>query len=235
MIKTVACAAFSLLVMFFTPALAEDTKMTRAISLNGHGEVHMAPDMAIVTVGVISTAPTAREALTANTKSMEAIFAALKSAGIDARDMQTSNFMVNPRYDYGQNTGQAPKLMGYDVSNNVTITIRKLDNLGAVLDQVVTSGSNQVNGVVFQVSHPETATDEARKLAFADALRKAKVYASASGITLGNVLNVTEGVGYQPPVPMYAKTMRAEASADVPIAQGEQTISIDVNVSWEIK
>ena len=195
----------------------------------------MAPDLAVVTVGVMSSTATAREALDANTKAMEGVMASLTAAGIEARDIQTSNFSVNPRYDYGQNNAQPPKVIGYDVSNNVSVTVRKLDSLGAVLDQVVSSGSNQINGVAFQVSKPEAATDEARKLAVADALRKAQVYTAASGITLGQIISLSEGGGYQPPQPMF-KTMRAEAaSADVPIAQGEQVIAVDVNFTWEIK
>ena len=142
---------------------------------------------------------------------------------------------MNPRYDYGQNNAQPPKVIGYDVSNNVTITVRKLDSLGAVLDQVVSSGSNQINGVAFQVSKPEAATDEARKLAVADALHKAQIYTAASGVALGQIISLNEGGGYQPPQPVF-KTMRAEAaSADVPIAQGEQVIAVDVNFTWEIK
>jgi hypothetical protein len=231
----IAASAFTLAAAFLSPALADDDKPLRTISLSGHGEVRMAPDLAIVTVGVTSSAATAREALDANTKSMEGVMAALKGAAIELRDIQTSNFSVNPRYDYGQNNAQPPKVIGYDVSNNVTVTVRKLDSLGAVLDQVVSSGSNQINGVMFQVSKPETATDEARKLAVADAQRKAKVYADASGVALGPIMSLSEGGGYRPPVPVY-KTMRAEAvSADVPIAQGEQAIAVDVNITWEIK
>ncbi len=223
------------LALFLTSAYADEAKLPRTISLSGHGEVRMAPDLAIVTVGVMNSAATAREALDANTKSMEGIMAALSNASIEARDIQTSNFSVNPRYDYDQNNAQPPKVIGYDVSNNVTVTVRKLDGLGAVLDQVVSSGSNQINGIQFQVSKPEAATDEARKLAVADAQRKAKVYADASGVALGPIVSLSEGGGYQPPVPLY-KSMRAEAaSADVPIAQGEQAISVDVNITWEIK
>ena len=231
----IAASALTFAAASLTPALADDDKPLRTISLSGHGEVRMAPDLAIVTVGVMSSAATAREALDANTKSMEGVMAALKDASIELRDIQTSNFSVNPRYDYGQNNAQPPKVIGYDVSNNVTITVRKLDGLGAVLDQVVSSGSNQINGVQFQVSRPEAATDEARKLAVADALRKANVYTVASGVTLGQIVSLSEGGGYQPPVPVF-KTMRAEAvSADVPVAQGEQTIAVDVNFTWEIK
>ncbi len=231
----IAASALTFAAASLTPALADDDKPLRTISLSGHGEVRMAPDLAIVTVGVMSSAATAREALDANTKSMEGVMAALKDASIELRDIQTSNFSVNPRYDYGQNNAQPPKVIGYDVSNNVTITVRKLDGLGAVLDQVVSSGSNQINGVQFQVSKPEAATDEARKLAVADALRKANVYTAASGVTLGQIVSLSEGGGYQPPVPVF-KSMRAEAvSADVPVAQGEQTIAVDVNFTWEIK
>ena len=223
------------LALFLTSAYADEAKLPRTMSLSGHGEVRMAPDLAIVTVGVMSSAATAREALDANTKSMEGVMAALSNASIEARDIQTSNFSVNPRYDYGQNNAQPPKVIGYDVSNNVTVSVRKLDGLGAVLDQVVSSGSNQINGIQFQVSKPEAATDEARKLAVADARRKAKVYADASGVALGPIMSLSEGGGYQPPVPLY-KSMRAEAaSVDVPIAQGEQAISVDVNITWEIK
>jgi uncharacterized protein len=237
MFKTpIAAGALALAAAFLTPAQAEDATSVRSISLTGHGEVRMAPDMAVVAVGVLSSATTAREALDANTKSMEAIFVALKAAGIEPKDQQTSNFMVNPRYDYGQNNGQPPKMVGYDVSNNVTVTVRKLEALGAVLDQVVSSGSNQINGVAFQVSKPDAATDEARKLAVANARAKAKIYTDAAGVGLGAIVNISEGGGYQPPVPVFAKAMRAEgASNDVPIAQGEQVIGMDVNITWEIK
>ena len=231
----IAASALALAATFLTPVHADEAKLLRSMSLTGHGEVRMAPDLAIVTVGVMSSAATAREALDANTKAMEGVMASLKKAGIELRDIQTSNFMVNPRYDYGQNNNQPPKVTGYDVSNNVTLTVRKLDGLGAVLDQVVSSGSNQINGVMFQVSKPEAATDEARKLAVADAQRKAKVYTDASGVTLGNIVSLSEGGSYQPPVPVY-KTMRTEGmAADVPIAQGEQAIGVDVNITWEIK
>lgn len=231
----IAASAFAIVATFLTPAHADEAKLLRSMSLTGHGEVRTAPDLAIVNVGVMSSAATAREALDANTKAMAGVMASLKNAGIEMRDIQTSNFMVNPRYDYGQNNNQPPNVVGYDVSNNVTVTVRKLDGLGAVLDQVVSSGSNQINGVMFQVSKPEAATDEARKLAVADAQRKAKVYADASGVTLGNIVSLSEGGGYQPPVPVY-KTMRAEGmAADVPIAHGEQAIAMDVNITWEIK
>jgi uncharacterized protein YggE len=216
-----------------SPAIADEVHMTRTISLTGHGEVRSVPDVATVTSGVASEAATASEALAANTQAMNAIFTALKDAGIAEKDIQTSNFMVQPRYNYPEN--KAPELAGYVVSNNVTITARKIDGLGALLDKLVQAGSNQINGIAFSVSEPDAALDEARKRAVEDATRKAKIYAGATGVTLGPVVTISESGGYQPPVPMVrAKAMMAD-SAPVPVAAGEQALAVDVNITWEIK
>ena len=193
-----AATTFSLAVLAAAPAFAEETKMPRTISLVGHGELRVAPDMAIVTVGVLKQAATAAEALAANTAAMTAVIAALKAAGIEAKDIQTSNFMVAPRYDYGDNT-QPPKLTGYDVSNNVTVIVRSIAMLGGLLDTLVSAGSNQINGISFQVSKPDAALDDARKLATEDATRKARLYAEAMHLELGPVLSLSEGVTYAPP------------------------------------
>ncbi len=235
MFKSLCTAALLASIAIINPAFAEDSKLIRTLSLTGHGEVHVAPDLAIVTMGVISSSTTAQEALAANTKAITNLMAALKSANLEAKDIQTSNFSVNPRYDYGQNNGQPPKLSGYDVSNNVTVTVHKIASIGDLLDKAVTSGSNQINGISFSVANPQGAMDEARKQAVEDAIRKADLYAVATSVTLGNVISISEGVGnYQPPMPMQAKMMAAD-SAPVPIAQGEQVIGVDVNISWEIK
>ena len=164
------------------PAFAEDAKLVRSIAISGHGEVRGRPDLAVVTIGVLRTADTARAALDANNAAMAEIIAALKTAGISANDIQTTNFSVNPRTSYGASGSEPPKVQGYDVSNNVTITVRKLETLGAVLDQAVSTGSNQINGVAFAFAKPEPMTDEARKLAVADARRKAQLYVTAAGV-----------------------------------------------------
>ena len=229
-----AAAAVIGLLAAISPAFAEGGKMPRIISLSGHGEVRATPDLAYVTSGVVTQGATAAEALAANTKAMTDLFAALKESGIEDRDVQTSNFSVQPRYDFSNN--QAPKMVGYDVSNNVTVTLRKVDTLGTLLDRMVQSGSNQISGISFDVSKPEDAMDEARKLATEDATRKAKVYAKAMGIELGNVMQVSEGSAAQPPMPMVRSTMmKADAAPPVPMAAGEKTLAVDVNVIWEIK
>lgn len=230
-----ATAAVLGLLAALSPALAEGGKMPRIVSLTGHGEVRSAPDVAYITSGVTTQGTTAAEALAANTKAMTSLFAALKDAGIEDKAIQTSNFSVQPRYDYSNN--QAPRLVGYDVSNNVTIKLKKIDTLGSLLDTLVQSGSNQITGISFDVSKPDDAMDEARKLATQDATRKAKLYAQAMGIELGSVMQISEGSTAAPsPVPFVrgAAMMKADA-APVPVAAGEQTIAADVNIIWEIK
>jgi uncharacterized protein len=234
MLKSLLTAA--LLFTTLSTALAEDTKLVRTLSLAGHGEVHATPDLAIINMGVVSSAVTAREALDANTKAMIDLMAVLKSENVELKDISTSNFSVNSRFDYSQNNGQPPKVTGYDVSNSVSVTVRKLDMVGAILDRAVSSGSNQISGIQFSISNPQVAQDEARKEAVKDAKRKADLYAAAASVTLGNILSLSEGPAFQPPQPMMMEAKRMSADAtNVPIAQGEQVIGADVNIAWEIK
>jgi len=235
--SSLAALMFTALAAFpaISPASAQaEANAPRSITIVGHGEARLAPDLAVITLGVMNSAATAREALDANNAAMNSVMTGLKSAGIAPNDMQTSNFTISPRYDFGQDNRQPPRVVAYDVSNTVTITVRKLDTLGAVLDQTVSQGSNQINGIMFSASEPGPAQDEARKAAVADAQRKAKLFAEAAGINLGDILSLSEIVTNPQPVPSYRKTMQAEAASTVPIAQGEQTIAVDVNIVWEI-
>jgi len=235
MISRILAATTISLALALPAAMADEAKPPRMISLAGHGEVQAAPDLAMVAIGTVSQAPTAAEALAANTAAMTAVMAMLKDTGIAEKDVQTLNFLVQPRYDYGNST-QPPRLVGYEVSNSVTVAVRHLDKLGALLDKAVSTGSNRIDGISFQLADADRALDEARKRAAQDASRKAHLYATALGVGLGPILSVSESGGPPPPIAMRMKTMGAEAaSADVPIARGEQTVSIDVNIVWEIK
>ena len=237
MIKLFFASIFLAAALAMSPVFADELKINRIISLTGHGEVHMVPDMATVTIGVVSSAASAGEALAANTKAMIELMSSLSAANIAEKDIATSNFSVNPRLDYGQNNGQPPKVVGYDVSNNVTVTVRKIDGLGSMLDKAVSAGSNQINGISFSIANPEAALDEARKLAVKEATRKAKLYTDVASVSLGNVVSMSEGGGaFPPPMMMQTKAMSAsDGAGPVPIAQGEQVIGADVNMSWEIK
>jgi uncharacterized protein len=226
--------AFIVSTSVISPAMSEEARAQRTLSLSGHGEVRTTPDIASISVGVITNSETATAALDANNKNMQAVLDALKAAGIAARDIQTSNLMVSQRYENRSDGSSQPQTAGFDASNNVNIVIRDLDVLGKILDQVVNAGANQVNGISFGIEKEEPKLDDARKLAVKEARRKAELYAAASGVVLGKVLTISENAAYQPQSGAVFKA-RAESADSVPIAQGEQVLAVDVNVTWEIK
>lgn len=210
------------------------------ITIEGHGEVMAVPDMAQITSGVNTQGATAREALDANTAAMSELITELKASGIEARDIQTSGFSVNPNYVYtderdANGYSLPPKIKGYQVTNTVTVAVRELDDLGAILDKSVTVGANTVNGVSFSVADPSSLYDDARKAAFADARAKAELYAVAAGGKLDEINSVSEEQGFNSPQPVAMYSMRAEAaSAPVPVEAGELAFSINVTVQWEL-
>lgn len=208
----------------------------RTLTMTGTGEMRAKPDTAIVTLGVMSRADTARAALTANNAAMTAILSSLEAAGIAKKDIQTSNFSVNPVYDYDNTGAKPPRITGYDVSNQLAVTVRKLDTLGTILDEAVSKGSNQIYGITFTIDDPRALEDEARKSAVQDAVRKAKLYAGAAGVVLDAIQSISEQMA-RPPQPVYMKAQRMEAAADasVPVAEGEQVVSIDVSITWTIR
>jgi hypothetical protein len=219
------------------PAMAQTpttASQQRLIAMTGTGEVTAAPDMVTVSVGVVEMAPTAAAALNANTAKMTGLMLALKEAGIAEKDIQTSNFSVNPRYEFDQSR-QTQKMVGYEVSNQVTIRLRKIADLGGLLDRLVQAGSNQVNGISFGIADTSKLEDEARRRATENARHKAEVYAKAAGVEIGKVVSISETTSYRPPMPMVAaRRMQADA-APVPIAAGEATVSASVDVVWELK
>jgi uncharacterized protein len=220
------------------PALGAD--MRTGLTLNGTGEVLAAPDMATITTGVTTQAETAREALDANTEAMDELIAVLREAGLESRDIQTSDFTVTPQYVYSDqrdDTGytQPPRISGYQVSNAVSIIVRDLESLGVILDQAVSVGANTINGIAFSVDDTDALYEEARRRAVADALAKADVYADAAGIELGAITAISEPEYIEPPRPMYAAA-RMEMAADsaVPVEAGEISYTVRTTISWEI-
>ena len=212
-------------------AQADDEKPRRSITVSASGNVTVEPDQARITSGVASDGASAREALTANTAAMQKVIAELKAAGIDPKDIQTASFRVEPRYTRPIE-GQAPKIDGYSVTNEVQVLVRDLDKLGDILDRLVTAGANQTAGLNFEVSKAETLLDEARQQAVANALRRAKLYAAAAGAEVAEVLTIVEGGG-EPPRPMVmARAMKAEA---VPIERGTETLEANVTITWALK
>ncbi len=225
-------AALGILMLGTVPAAqADDEKPRRTITVSASGSVAVEPDQARLTSGVTAEGASAREALTANSEAMKKVVGELKSAGIDPKDIQTSSFRVEPRYTRPAE-GQAPKIDGYSVTNEVQVLVRDLEKVGDILDRLVTAGANQSSGLNFEVSKAETALDEARKQAVANARRRADLYAAAAGAEVGEVLTIVEGDASAPPRPMFARAMKADA---VPIERGTETLEASVTITWALK
>lgn len=216
-----------------TGALAASDNDGRTISLTGTGIAKARPDTAHVSTGVISEGPTAHEALEKNTAAMAQVVAELKAQGLAPKDIQTTNFSVHPRYQHFKN-GKPAAIVGYRVVNSVRIAVHDLMKLGAILDKVVSLGSNKIGGVEFSVDDPVPLKNQARKLAMENAISKANLYAEAAGARLGKVLKISEGVTQRPPQPVFARAT-ANAKAATPIEPGEQSLQVHVNVTWELE
>ena len=172
------------------------------VSISATGTVEREPDIAIMTAGVQTESKTAAQAVADNAKAMSSVFAAVEMAGIAKKDIQTSNFSLNPRYDYSSR-GNPPRLAGYTASNQLSITVRDLDTLGETMDALVSAGSNQFNGLQFALDDPSDAKDEARRAAMEQARERAKLYADAAGLKVKRIVTISESGGFNPgPMPM---------------------------------
>lgn len=218
----------------FSPALAEEKAMDRTITVSATGYVSAAPDQATISTGVTTDGKTAREAMTKNSEAMKKVIAELKAQAIEAKDIQTTQFNVEPIHVYPKE-GQPPVVSGYRVTNMVGVRVRDLDKLGAVLDQLVTSGANQMHGISFEVSKAETLKDDARKAAIENALRRAKLLATAAGADVGDVMQIAEDVNEHGPRPVMFARAKAMAAEAAPVERGEQQLESRVTVTWKLK
>lgn len=201
--------------------------LERLVTVSGEATVAVAPDSAVIRIGVTSQGKSAREASDANTKKMTAVLAAIKDSGIADRDVQTSRLSLQPQYD--PNKAGPARLLGFQVTNQVTVRIRDIDKLPTILDHAIGAGANEMSGIEFLVSDQSKLLDQVRDEAIADARRKAELYAKAAGGRLGPVSAITEEGSTPPPRPLAA--MRAGA---IPVAPGEQTLRAVVSVSFEL-
>ena len=213
-----------------TPVLAQTPPP--AISVTGEATVSVAPDQAQIDGGVATDAKTAREASDANNSAMGKVLLALKGAGVDEKDIQTSRLSLQPQYAPNRSGAQSP-IVGYRAANRVTIRVRDVAKVAGMIDVLVGAGANDIGGINFMVSQASKLLDDAREQAIADARRKAQIYAKAAGVTLGEPVSITEeGSG----TPMFrAKVAGGMAASATPVAQGEETLSVTVHVSWAIK
>lgn len=202
----------------------------RSIEVLGQGSVHSMPDQAQIQVGVVSDAPTSSVALRDNSEAMSKLLALLKQRGIADKDVQTQSFTVSPRYQHTPN--RPAQLIGYQVHNQVQVHVRELSDLGTLLDAVVQHGANRVHGIQFIVGDADKRLDEARRLAIADAERKAQLYANSAKLALGSVLRIEELVA-QLPLPRAVSMAAARADEAVPVATGQVETEVSVRVVFE--
>lgn len=229
-------AAIALAACGAAPQAIAQPAPPRTISVTGAGEAAGAPDLAILSIGVETEGSTAADALKKNAAQMNATIAKLKKSNVAAKDIQTQNLNVSPRYNYeDQNRGAPPKITGYVASNMVTVKLRDLDKAGAVIDGAVADGANNLGSLSFGFAEPEKLLNEARKDAIADARARAALYADAAGVKLGPILQIQDGYAAPPPMPYaYDRAVAMEAKA-TPIAVGESTMTANVTLVYEIR
>ena len=222
-----------------TACWAGDDEARPRILVTGQGSVDVSPDMAMLALTVTREAETAREALDANSAAMKDVLEAMKAEGIKARDLQTSSFSIQPKYFYPQqkpsSTREPPRIVGYTVRNSLNVRVRDIGTLGQILDKSVTLGVNEGGNISLTNDDPSEAITEARVLAMKDALAKAKTLAEAGGVKVGKLLEISEQSFNPRPMPMARAERSMAMSADaVPVAAGENTYRVSVNVSYAI-
>jgi len=215
-----------------TPAHAQ-TVPPPAISVTGEATVSVAPDMAQIDGGVTSDAKTARAASEANNAAMGKVLLALKGAGIDEKDYQTSRLSLQPQFAANYNpSDRASGIVSFRASNRVTVKVHDVTKVANVIDVLVGAGANEIGGINFTVTQASKVLDEAREKAIADARRKAEIYAKAAGVTLGDPISISEEGAS---VPAFRGKMAAPMAASTPVAPGEETLSVTVGMTWAIK
>lgn len=223
---------FTILFLFMTvPALAQDAP--RTISVSGEGVVLATPDMAELTIGVSREARLADVALDGVAEGVAAVFEVLDAAGIEPRDRRTTGLSLQPRWARDSSSNSAPRIAGYVASNRVTVRVRDLDALGALISDTVGDGANTLSGLSFTIADSAPLEREARRLAVADARDKAELYAEAAGVELGALMSIGDGGVFRPrPGPVMAEmAMRSDA---MPVAEGEMEVRAGVSMVYEI-
>lgn len=241
---TLALSTALFLALAFVPlntnsAFAKDAEIAK-INVVGEGRISVAPDIATLNLGVMSEAETAQQALKKNNVKMAAVVEAMKEAGIASKDLQTSNFQIQPKivYDRPKNGQEQkpPRIVGYTVSNNLSVLIRNLAKIGDILDKSIQLGINSGGNIQFGNDDPKSAISKARTAAMLDAKERADTLVTAIGANLGKLIEINESSTRPRPVPMRQGRMMADAAMakSVPIEAGENSYSVSVSVSWEI-
>jgi uncharacterized protein YggE len=229
----------ALLLLLPTPAWTQtrllELNSERFIEVSGQANVDVTPDFVRVTLGVTTTGKDAREALAANAKSVNAVISLMKAEGLLAADIQTSSLSISPLMaNPSPGSTSTRTITGYSVSNMVTVTVRDISQLGALIDNAVDAGANAIYGISFGEKDPSALLDKARPLAVADAKRKADIYASAGGAKTGRLMTLTEEIGAPPPMQFARAYVQGAAATPTPIEAGQDKLTITVTARFEL-
>ena len=221
-------------------AAAGEKEPVPRILVTGLGSVDIAPDMAVLGLTVMREAETARLALDANSRAMKNVMKELRVEGITERDLQTSNFSIQPKYIYppakANGERKQRQIIGYTVRNSLTVRVRDIENVGTILDKSVTLGINEGGNIMFTNDDPSAALTQARTQAIQEAVVKANTLARAAGVKVGRILEISEQNFPSRPIPMARAEMAMARSSDaVPMAAGENTYRVNVSVSFAIE
>lgn len=230
----IAAAAFAALLMAVASPLSA---AERTITIQGAGAASAAPDILTVNIGVEASGKTAAETMREVNRRASAVLDEARAQGVPPKDMQTGGVSLSPVYDNNRprsnGAPQEPKIIGYRAANSVSVRLRDLDAAGEAVGALVEAGANRLNGLNFGFADDTALTDKAREAAVKDARRKAELYAAAAGVSLGAVLSIEEaGGGGQRPM-MAMRSFDAAESA-VPLERGENTITAQVRIVWEL-
>ena len=205
------------------------------LSVSANADASRVPDVATISAGVVTQAVDGNAAMRQNAEQMNKVIAAIKQAGIADRDVQTSGVNLNPQYKYGDN--QPPTITGYQAMNNVNVVVRDINKLGKIMDALVATGANQINGPTFDLDEgkKEAAYDEARRAAVEKAQARAEMYAKTLGKKVRRIVSISEGGSFAPPRPMPMMAMKAMDRAEsTPISPGENVLSVNLDVVFEL-
>jgi uncharacterized protein YggE len=238
------------------PTVAQLGPSSALLSLTAEGRSRRAPDLAMFTAGVVTQGATAAEALSENNRRMAAVVAALRRAGIAERDIQTSSISLNPRYSNPERDAMiraretrepyvppaepsAPRIIGYDARNHVQVRVRRVAEMGRIIDTLAAAGANEVHGPNFTVDEPRAALDEARTAAVAEARQRAELYARAAGMRVVRIVSITEAGGYYPVQDIMVTGSRAGFAGappppPMPVSPGELSLGVNVSVQFEL-
>lgn len=203
------------------------------LTVSVQGEASAVPDLASLSVGVLTEATDGNTALRDNATRMNEVVRAIRAAGIAERDVRTSGVNLSPQYNYQPR--ETPRISGYQASNTVTVKVREIARLGAVMDALAGAGANQIHGPNFEIGEPEPLYRQARRSAVEQAQARAETYAEALGLRVRRVVALNEGGGGRAPVPMMAMArMAGDTVETTPVAPGENTLSVSLEVVFEL-